>query len=88
MVRQLDLQVGRVLKALEISGIANNAFLFNVANDPLERANLKDRQPEVYKRLMADYEAWNATMIPQDPKASSAGWTANQLADHYNAKVK
>ena len=44
--------------------IEDNTFLFNVVADPLERANLKDRQPDVYKRLVAEYEAWNATMLP------------------------
>jgi arylsulfatase A-like enzyme len=71
------------MKWLKIGG---NTFLFNVADDPLERANLKNKQPEVYKRLMADYDTWNATMLPEDPKAASVGWTAEQLADHYNAQ--
>ena len=31
--------------------IAGNEFLFNVADDPLERANLKQRQPDVFKRM-------------------------------------
>ncbi len=73
------------MKWLKIGG---NTFLFNVVDDPLERANLKDRQPEVYRRLAADYDAWNATMLPEDPKAASIGFTANQLADHFNNKVK
>jgi arylsulfatase A-like enzyme len=68
--------------------IGDNQFLFNVVEDPLERANLKDIHPDVHKRMAADYEAWNATMLPEDPKATSAGWTADQLADHYNAKPK
>jgi arylsulfatase A-like enzyme len=73
------------MKWLKIGG---NTFLFNVVDDPLERANLKDRQPDVYRRLAADYEAWNATMLPEDPKAASAGFTADQLADHFNSRVK
>src|SRR2546421_10757152 len=36
--------------------IAGNTFLFNVVDDPLERANLKARQPDLYQRLMAEYE--------------------------------
>jgi arylsulfatase A-like enzyme len=63
--------------------IGDNTFLFNVIEDPLERANLKGKQPEVYKRMMADYEAWEATMLPEDPKAGSVGFTAEQLADHF-----
>jgi arylsulfatase A-like enzyme len=62
--------------------IGKNTFLFNVAEDPLERANLKDRQPDVYKRLMADWDAWNKTML-NDPKSASVGFTSSQLADHF-----
>jgi arylsulfatase A-like enzyme len=68
--------------------IGKNTFLFNVVEDPLERANLKERLPDVYRRLEADYEAWNATMLPEDPKAASAAFTADQLADHYNNEMK
>ncbi len=68
--------------------IGNHAFLFNVADDPLERANLKERQPEVFKKLGADFEAWNATMLPEDPKAASATLSADQLADHYGNELK
>ena len=66
--------------------IDDNTFLFNVAADPLERANLKDRQPEVYKKLVAEYEAWSATMLPEDPKANSSGFYADELADHFGVK--
>ena len=62
--------------------IGKNTFLFNVAEDPMERANLKDRQPDVYKRLMADWDAWNKTML-NDPKSMSVGFTSSQLADHF-----
>ena len=66
------------------SKINDNAFLFNVAADPLERANLKDRLKDVYRRMVAEYEAWNATMPPDNP-ASSTGplGDASHLADHY-----
>ncbi len=49
------------MKWLQING---NTFLFNVVSDPLERANLKNRQPDVYRRLVNEYETWNATMLP------------------------
>jgi arylsulfatase A-like enzyme len=68
---------------MKLLKIGKNTFLFNVVEDPLERANLKGKQPEVYKRLVADYEAWNATMLPEDPKAASAGFSSENLADHY-----
>jgi arylsulfatase A-like enzyme len=68
--------------------IGENTYLFNVVADPLERANLKNRQPEVYQKLVSDYEAWNATMLPEDPKLNSATFTGNQLADHYGNQTK
>jgi arylsulfatase A-like enzyme len=68
--------------------IDENTFLFNVKDDPLERANLKDRQPEVYRRLVADYETWNATMLPEDPQASSSTFAAPNYADHYGNRPR
>ena len=68
--------------------IAENTFLFNVIDDPLERANLKERQPDVYKRLVAQYDSWNATMLPEDPKATSATFDASELADHFGNHQK
>ena len=56
--------------------------------DPLERANLKDRQPDVYKKLVAEYEAWSATMLPEDSKANTSGFYADELADHFGVKRK
>jgi arylsulfatase A-like enzyme len=45
--------------------IAGNDFLFDVVNDPRERANLKGRENEVFARLKGDWEAWNETMLPE-----------------------
>ncbi len=72
------------MKYLKING---NTFLFNVVDDPLERANLKDHQPEVYKKLVQDYDEWQATMLPLDPAASTYGFQPNQLADHYSPEA-
>ncbi len=64
--------------------IAGNEFLFNVVDDPLERANLKNRQPEVFQRMVKDYQAWDATMLPDmnGVNTSPLGY-ADELADHY-----
>jgi len=62
--------------------IRENTFLFNVVDDPLERANLKNRQPEAYRRMVQDYENWNATMLAEQPRPNG-GFTADQLADHF-----
>jgi len=69
--------------------IAGNDFLFNVADDPLERANLKERQPGVFERLVADYEAWNATMLPDraDVSTGPLGYS-DELADHFGVVRK
>jgi arylsulfatase A-like enzyme len=69
------------MKYLRING---NEFLFNVAEDPLERANLKERQPDVFKRMVAAYEEWNATMLPDrnDVNSGPLGF-ADQVADHF-----
>ncbi len=63
--------------------IRENTFLFNVVSDPLERANLKERQPQVYKRLVAEYDAWNGTMLPENPSSYSEKINGKQWADHY-----
>jgi arylsulfatase A-like enzyme len=65
----------------------DNTFLFNVVADPLERANLKARQPDVFNRLATEYEVWNATMLPQDAtKVNTRMFYSDQLADHYDSK--
>ena len=64
--------------------INENTFLFNVVADPLERANLKDKQPDIYKKLAAEYDAWQATMLPEDPEGTSTNFRSDQLADHYS----
>jgi len=61
--------------------IRDNTFLFNVVADPRERANLKDRLPDVYARLTSAWEAWNATILPEDPGSFAESFTAAQLAD-------
>ena len=72
------------LKFLEIAG---NQFLFNVVDDPMERANLKARQPEVFQRLVADHAAWNATMLPEDPASNSGPFGySDEVADHFGVR--
>jgi arylsulfatase A-like enzyme len=63
--------------------ILDNTFLFNVVEDPLERANLKERRRDVYDRLVAEWEAWNAAMLPEVPDSFTESYTAAQLADRY-----
>ena len=62
--------------------INGNEFLFDVARDPRERANLKERHKDVFDRLKADWEAWNAMLLPVS-KAPSYRMPGNLFADHY-----
>jgi arylsulfatase A-like enzyme len=68
--------------------IKESTFLFNVVADPLERANLKERQPDVYRRMVNDYETWSATMLPEDAGANSSSFFGSQLADHFGNERK
>jgi len=74
------------MKYLRING---NEFLFNVVEDPLERANLKERQPEVFQRLKQSWEEWNTTMLPDmDDISSGPLGYADELADHFGVVRK
>lgn len=66
-------------KYLKIRG---NTFLFNLADDPRERANLKHRLVEVFDRMASEWDKWNATMLPQIEDSFGEAYTAAQLADH------
>ena len=64
--------------------INDNEFLFDVVADPLERANLKGREPGRFDEMKAAWETWDAGML-HDPTAVSAGNTPDHLADHFNS---
>ena len=66
--------------------ILDNRFLFNVVEDPQERANLEDRHPEIFDSLIRKWQAWNATMLPLDPAAYTHAYTGEELADHYGVQ--
>lgn len=66
--------------------ILDNTFLFNVVEDPLERANLKDRQKDVYRRLVREWFDWNATMLPEIKESYTHSFDGKHLADHFGAK--
>jgi len=62
--------------------IRDNSFLFNVVADPRERANLWDRERHLAERLVREWQAWSATMLPENPDSFGETYTAAQLADH------
>ena len=65
--------------------ILDNTFLFNVAEDPMERANLKERMPDVYNRLANQWLAWNQAMLPELDESGTGSNTAATWADHIGA---
>jgi arylsulfatase A-like enzyme len=62
--------------------IMDNTFLFDIAADPMERANLKERHADVFARMQNEWRAWNAGMLPEIDESYVESFTSNQLADH------
>lgn len=71
---------------LKLLKLRENTFLFNVVDDPLERANLKDRRKADYARLVAEWQDWNATMLPELKEATSGTPEDKTAADRYGVK--
>jgi arylsulfatase A-like enzyme len=71
---------------LKFLKILDNTFLFDVVADPLERANLKDRRKDDYRRLVREWFDWNATMLPEIEESFTHSFNGHDLADHYGAK--
>jgi hypothetical protein len=66
--------------------IMDNTFLFNVVDDPLERANLKGRRREVYDRLVGEWKRMELHDAPRKPKSYTENFTGADMADHFGAK--
>jgi hypothetical protein len=66
--------------------ILDNTFVFNVVEDPMERANLKVRRKDVYDRIVAEWYEWNTTMLPEIDDSSTGNFTGDELADHIGAQ--
>jgi arylsulfatase A-like enzyme len=62
--------------------IRENTFLFNVVEDPMERANLKERKREIFDRLVAEWRNWNDAMLPEIDASFTDSFSGSQLADH------
>lgn len=66
------------MKYLQING---RTFLFDLANDPQERANLKDEQPALFAELQKLWRDWNDQMLayPRDAQSdTSKSWSADR----------
>ncbi len=70
-------------KYLRING---NEFLFDVAVDQRERANLAQRHPDVFNKLKGEWESWSAGMLPITPDVRTHGVNGKVQADHYHAE--
>jgi len=60
--------------------LRDHSYLFHLADDPLERANRKTAHPELFDRLYAACDEWNASMLPEDPAAYSYVITGDEQA--------
>ncbi|MEZ5897638.1 MAG: sulfatase-like hydrolase/transferase [Parvularculaceae bacterium] len=67
------------MKYLRING---QEHLFNIAQDPRERAELKDKYPEKFQELKSAYDEWNANMLTY-PEDSFSEDVKRNYADRY-----
>ncbi|EJN04023.1 sulfatase-like hydrolase/transferase [Phyllobacterium sp. YR531] len=67
--------------------ILTNEFLFNVVDDPLERANLKNLLPDVYDEVRLKWKNWNKNMLPESADSQTYGFTGANFADHIGAQA-
>lgn len=81
-MHQRAVRLGRH-KYLQING---NEFLFDVVADPLERGNLKEREPDRFAALKQLWAQWDAQMLPLDPQSYTHGYSAQDIADHFGVE--
>ncbi|HXT79545.1 MAG TPA: sulfatase-like hydrolase/transferase [Acetobacteraceae bacterium] len=65
--------------------IRDNTFLFNVADDPRERANLKHRRQPLFDRMVSEWTEWNSAMLPEIADSFGETFTAAEWADRFGA---
>lgn len=68
------------LKYLKIN---DNEFLFDLAQDERERANLRQRRPEDFERLRQAWQALDAGFLPITDEVFTHGVTPDVQADRY-----
>ena len=66
--------------------ISGNEFLFDLATDPRERANLAHKNPQVFAQLKQQWETWDATMLPITKEVRTYAVDGKSQADHYRAQ--
>jgi arylsulfatase A-like enzyme len=77
-VRDGDLKYVRLANLAQVvtqgglpAELLGTEFLFDVTQDPRERANLLAARPEDAARLSAAWDAWNAAVLPELPRPSA-----------------
>ncbi len=63
--------------------INDHEFLFDVVADQRERANRRDREPEVFARLAKAWEEWNDEFLPITDDVFTHGLRPETQADRY-----
>ena len=63
--------------------IAGNEYLFNLADDVRERANLAVKEPARIARMKSSWEEWNTQMLPITDEVFSSSPSSRQQADRY-----
>lgn len=63
--------------------INDNEFLFDVVDDVRERANLRDKHPDIFERLRRQWDEWDADMLPITDEVYTHGLSPEVQADRY-----
>ena len=63
--------------------INDNEFLFDVVVDERERANLREREPEVFERLQRQWIEWDRAFLRITDEVFTHGVTPDVQADRY-----
>jgi arylsulfatase A-like enzyme len=63
--------------------IRDNEFLFDVNDDKRERANLMYKFPEMFEKMRASWNQWNAEMLPITDAVNTHWIKDKNQADHY-----
>src|SRR5258705_515502 len=63
---------------------AGEEHLFDLSNDPGEKADLKSAHPDVFEKIKAQFLAWNARMLPKpSPRQTPQAPSMKDIAERY-----
>jgi arylsulfatase A-like enzyme len=69
----------KLLSARKLPGTPATVELFNLADDPFEKTNLADKQPERVKELLARLDAYHKAAVPAKGGPQPAGYKAPKV---------